>query len=210
MLRMLVAEPRRHHHLDCVAEQLGALVAEELLGLRVDQRDTAVRAYNHHRVRRRFEQRAELVLATLADGEITDSGGDDRAARGLDRIQTYFDWKFGAVFSQTMELEAGSHRASCGVGEVRCAILHMPVAETLRQQHLDLVAKHLGARVSEELLGLGVDHQDATVVAHNHHRVRGRLEHRTVALGDLQSCFRGDEIRTHIFPHHRGPPIQCR
>src|SRR5260370_1270176 len=62
MVRMLVAKPRRNQHLDRVAEQLVASVAEELLGLRIDQRDAAVATDDHHSVRRRFEQRAKLVV----------------------------------------------------------------------------------------------------------------------------------------------------
>jgi hypothetical protein len=59
---MLVAKARRHQHLDRIAEQLGPCVSEELLGLRIDQRDATVHAHNHHRVRRRLEQRAEPVV----------------------------------------------------------------------------------------------------------------------------------------------------
>ena len=66
MLRMLAAEARGHQHLDRVAEQLGACVSEELLGLSIDQCDTAVHADYHHRVRRRLEQRTELILSALA------------------------------------------------------------------------------------------------------------------------------------------------
>src|SRR5260370_29563258 len=63
MVRMLVAKPRRNQQRGRVAEQFVAGVAEEVCGLRIDQRDAAVATDDHHRVRRRFEQTAELVVS---------------------------------------------------------------------------------------------------------------------------------------------------
>ena len=68
MPRVKVAEARRHQHLDRVAEQLGARESEQPLGLRIDERNSAVAADDHHRVRRRFEQRTELVAGAVAIG----------------------------------------------------------------------------------------------------------------------------------------------
>jgi hypothetical protein len=62
MMRMLSAKARRNQRLDRVAEQLVATVAEELLGLRVDQRDAALSIDDHHRVGRRFDQTAVVLV----------------------------------------------------------------------------------------------------------------------------------------------------
>ena len=69
LLRMFATKTRRHQHIHRVAQQLGAGVAEELLGLCVDQHDAPVLACQHHRVGRGFEQRAEPRVSFLAVGE---------------------------------------------------------------------------------------------------------------------------------------------
>ena len=56
VLRMSSPERFRHQHLDSLAYQLVASVAELPLGLLVHQRDPAVRVHGHDRVGRRFEQ----------------------------------------------------------------------------------------------------------------------------------------------------------
>jgi hypothetical protein len=55
MVRMLVTKAVRHQHFNRVAEQLGAGVAKELFGLRIDQHHTAVLGHQRHRVGRRLE-----------------------------------------------------------------------------------------------------------------------------------------------------------
>ena len=47
-------------------EQLAALIAEEPLGLGIDEYDRALLVDDHHRVRRRFEQRSKILLRERA------------------------------------------------------------------------------------------------------------------------------------------------
>jgi hypothetical protein len=63
MLRMRAAKALWHQHPDLVAQQLVPRVSEKPFGLRIDQRDVAIRVDDDHRIRRRLEQRAEFVLA---------------------------------------------------------------------------------------------------------------------------------------------------
>lgn len=48
---------------DGLTDQLPALIAEQRLRFRVDEEDAAVGRNGHHRVRSRFEERAELRLS---------------------------------------------------------------------------------------------------------------------------------------------------
>jgi len=63
---MFAAQALGHEHLDGPAEHLAASVAEELLGLGVDQDDPPLLVHDHHRVRGRLEQPPELRLRLLA------------------------------------------------------------------------------------------------------------------------------------------------
>ncbi len=60
--RVISAEPPGDQNLDRAAEQLLARVAEQRLGLGVDQPDRPGTVHDHHRVRRRFQQRAKPLL----------------------------------------------------------------------------------------------------------------------------------------------------
>ena len=72
-----------HENLDGLADQFVALVAEQPLGLTVDQDDPAVTVDDHHGVRRRLEQVTELFLRPLAFGDVAHGGGDEDAPAGL-------------------------------------------------------------------------------------------------------------------------------
>src|SRR5260370_898857 len=150
--------------------------SEKLFGLRIDQRDAAVATDDHHRVRRRFEQTAELVLGPLAFGDVADRAGDERALLGFERAQADLDGKFAAVLAPAVKLQARAHGAHLGIGEIAVAMLRMLVAEPLWTQHPDRVAKQLAASVNEELFGLRVDQRDAPVVTDDDLRVRRRFD----------------------------------
>jgi hypothetical protein len=71
----------RHEDLDQLAEQLVALVAEQPLGLRVDQRDPAGGVDGHDRVRRGLQHRPPLGLLAARPRDVPrDRGGTDRDA----------------------------------------------------------------------------------------------------------------------------------
>src|SRR2546423_728050 len=62
VLRMPPTEALRNQHFNFLAQQLFALMAEELLHLRVDQNNLAGSIHHDHRVGRCLEQLAELPL----------------------------------------------------------------------------------------------------------------------------------------------------
>ena len=64
------AEPLGHQDLDLPPQQLLAGVAEERLGLGVDQDDPAGRVDDHHRVGGRLQEPAEFRLRPLAPGDV--------------------------------------------------------------------------------------------------------------------------------------------
>jgi hypothetical protein len=66
--------------LDRRAHQLGALVAEQLLGLRVHEQDLPGRVDDHHRIGRRFDQLARAQLAARALGDVFGDARDPHHA----------------------------------------------------------------------------------------------------------------------------------
>ena len=67
---MLGAEALGHEHLDRLPEQLARGIAEQILGLGVDQEDAAVAVDDDDGVRRGLEKAAKARLAFLALGNV--------------------------------------------------------------------------------------------------------------------------------------------
>ena len=57
----------------------------------------------------------------------------------------------------------------------------------LRHEQLDALADHLDARVAEQALGLGVDEDDAAVVANDHDGIGGGFKERVHGAVDDRS-----------------------
>jgi hypothetical protein len=64
-----------HQQLDALADELLARIAEHALGLGIDQRNAALRADDHHGIRRSLQQAAETLLGTLALADVAADGG---------------------------------------------------------------------------------------------------------------------------------------
>ena len=86
VLAVLAAEALGHQHLDLLADEVGAGVAEQRLGLGVDQDDGALPVDDDHGVGRRFEEHAETFLGRLALGDVL-----GRAAEADGRAQIVDD-----------------------------------------------------------------------------------------------------------------------
>ena len=186
----MAAEALRHQHFDRLAQHLRAGIAEHLLGLRIHHLDAAARVDHDHRVRRRLDHAAEALLQPLARRDVDDRRQHHRPLVGLDRIEPDLDRELAAVLAQPEKVAPGAHRPRPGIGEERAAQVGVVAAEALRHQHLHRLAQHLGARIAEHLLGLGIDHLDAPCGADHHHCVRRRFDHAPEAL--LQPLARGD------------------
>src|SRR5439155_18068237 len=68
MARMLVSVALRHQELDPLLEQLAARIAEQPLGLRIDQHDASVASDDDDRIGSRFQEPPELLLRLPAFG----------------------------------------------------------------------------------------------------------------------------------------------
>jgi hypothetical protein len=166
--------------LDPLPDQLLAAVAEQLLGLRVDQQDTAVAVDDHHRVRRRLEQTAELLLGAAALADVADRARHPHAVFGLDRTQADLHGKLGAVLAQPEQRPPRAHRTRLRRGEEVRAVTRVLRAEALRDQLLECLAEQLLALVAEQSLGLRIDQLDLPVAVDHHDSVGRGLDQRAV------------------------------
>ena len=128
-----------------LADELVALVAEELLGLAVDQGDAAPGVDDDHGVGGGLEQAAKHGLGPLAFGDVADGGGDEHAPVGLQRAQGDLDGELDAVVAQPVELEAHAHGADLRVGEEGIAMPEVAVPDPLGQEHLHVAPDQLVA-----------------------------------------------------------------
>src|SRR5262245_56942247 len=115
---MPLAKPLRHDDLDRLAEELQAAIAEETLGLRVDEHDLAGVVDDDDRVRRRLQEPAELLLARLeyalcllAQADVAHGARDDESLLAPQRAEADLDRKLAAVLAHAVKLAAGPHAA---------------------------------------------------------------------------------------------------
>src|SRR5438552_2145856 len=176
MPRVPLAEPLGHKQLDPLPDELVAAIAEQLLGLSIDQHDPAVPVHDHHGVRSRLQKASEFVLGLLPVGDVADGARDERAFLGLEGTQADLDRELGAVRTQPIELEVRTHGTDSRIGEVARTVRGMPATETLGDENLDRPAHQLGSWMAEQLLRLRVDENDVAVPVDDHDSVGGCLE----------------------------------
>jgi len=112
------SEPLGDEGLDRLAEQLVAGVAEQGLGLSVDQHDPAAIADDHHRIGRGLEQAPEPGLGGAREPEagqrryvgVVDRHEAERAVGAVDRPHRDVDVDPAAVLAQPHGLEQGAAR----------------------------------------------------------------------------------------------------
>jgi hypothetical protein len=94
-----VARPEAvgNEQLDRLPQQLVARVAEELLGLAVDQDDLPLPVGDHHGVRGRLQEVLEAGLGPAPLGDVADHLGDEHAAGARERAQGDLDRELAAV-----------------------------------------------------------------------------------------------------------------
>src|SRR5260370_488332 len=100
-----LAKPLGYEQLDPLTDHLLAAIPEDLLGLRVDDLDSPVAIHNHHRVGSSIQKRTELVLHALSVRHVADGARNEQPFRCVDRAETDFDWKLGAIFAQAIQIE---------------------------------------------------------------------------------------------------------
>src|SRR5207247_1728506 len=111
VLRVSAPESLGDEHFHWLTEKVLSGIAEELLGLGVDEQDATFPIHHHHRIGCGLEEAAELVLGLPAVGDVADRARDERALLGLERAQADLDRELGAVLSRPIELQARSHGA---------------------------------------------------------------------------------------------------
>jgi hypothetical protein len=97
-----VAKALGHEHLHRLTEKLGAPVAEDALGLRVDHLDAARGVDHHHRIGRGLDDSPEAFRLPLARRDVDDGGKHHRALLGLDRIEADLDRHLAPVLAQAI------------------------------------------------------------------------------------------------------------
>ena len=162
--------------LDGLADQLVAGVAEQPLGLGVDEHDLPVGVDADDRVRRGFEQAAELRLGALAIGDVAYGGRDHDAVRGVDGRQRDLRRELGAIAAAPGEFHPGTHRAGPRIGDVPGAALRVARPDGVGDEQLDRLADEFAAGVAEQPLGLGVDEHDLAAGVDPDDRVRRSLQ----------------------------------
>ncbi len=159
-----------------MAEEFFAPVAEEGLGLGVDEPDDSCVVDDDHGVRCRLQQSPEPFLRRLAFADVAYGGGDEQAVRGLQGAEADLDGELGAVLAQSVQLQSGSHGADLLVVGVAVAVVGVMAAEAAGYEEFDGVAEEFFAPVAEKGLGLGVDEPDDSGVVDDDHGVRCRLQ----------------------------------
>src|SRR5260370_1343625 len=91
--------------LDELIEKLLSRVAKKSLRLAVHEDDAPFPVHDDHRVRRGFQETAELALGSLTFGDVANRTRHERALFGFERAQADLDRKFRAVFAKAVELE---------------------------------------------------------------------------------------------------------
>ena len=174
---MALAQPVRYQQLDRFPDQLLAGIAEQALGLPVDQLDRAGAIGHHHAAGSGLHHGTEPLFRALTGGDVHHGREHEEALVGLDRVQPDLDRDLDAVLAEAVQLPPRSHRPSLRVGEEVGPEDRMPVAEPFRDQVLDGLVQHLLARVAEQPLGLPIHEHDLARAVHHDHAARRRLHH---------------------------------
>ena len=175
--------------LDRAAQDLLAVVAEQLVGPRVGEADRAVLVDLDDRVRRGLEDGLELLLGLLALGDVADDAAEEARAGGLPHRERELERELAAVLAQADDLDGLADQARGGhaaLGDALDAgVVHR--AEALGHQDRERLADDLVLDVAEHQLGAAVPGDDVAVLVGGDDRVVGGLGDRAeAALGLAQ------------------------
>jgi hypothetical protein len=144
-------------------------VPEEPLRGGVRKNDSAPVVDHEHGVGRRLDRESEPLLGALAFGDVDHRGEDEGSLRGLEGVETNLDGHFRSVLPQAEEVASGPHGPGPGIAEERPPLARMSRPESGRDEHFDGLPQQLRARISEQLLGLGIDQHDFPGFVHQDH-----------------------------------------
>src|SRR5207245_2245161 len=117
-----------------------------------------------------------LILAPFALGHVTDSAGDQYPFLGLQRAQADLHRKLTPVLPPPVKFQPRPHGSRARISKIARAVPGMRSSKPLGHQNLNRLPEQLLTGVAEQLLRLRIHQQDAALPAHDHHRVRRRLQ----------------------------------
>ena len=176
MLGVVGPEAARDQDFDGLAQEFLALVAEQGLGLGIDEPDDSRVVDDDHGVRRRLQQPPEPLLGGFTVTDVTDGGGHKQAVGGLQRTETDFDRELSTVLAQPVQFQPRTHRPHLTIVGIAVPMLGMMRTETTRDQQLDRLTQQFLTLITEQSLGLRIDQLDDARVVNDDHRVRRRLQ----------------------------------
>src|SRR5439155_1107147 len=97
MSRVFAPKAFRYEHFDDLTEQFLAGVTEQLLCLRVHERDFPVLTNDDDGIRCRFEEPSKLLLRLFPVRDVSNGTGNEHSVFGPEGAQADFDWKLGTV-----------------------------------------------------------------------------------------------------------------
>ena len=181
---MRCPRPVGHEDLDRLPDQLVAAVAEQALGLRVDQDDASVGSTPTIASGAASSSPRNLASARLRSVTSRIAAEHQDPLVGVDGGQRDLGGKLAAVLAPGCQLHAGAHRPGRRVGQVVVASLRVDVPHRFRDEELHGLSLELVTAVAEQSLRLGVDQGDTAVAVDRHDGVRGRVEEATEPLLD--------------------------
>ena len=194
------ARALREEVLDRAADELRALVAEQLLGAGVGEHDPARRVDADDRVRSGL-QHPRPVLGLLARRDVPDDAAEEARAALLPGGERELDRELRSVGAQPDDLDrlADDARSLRAPGDALDAgVVHRP--EALGHEERERLAEHALGAVAEHPLRGGVPRQDQALAVGGDDRVIGRLGDRAEpALGLAQR---------HLRPQPRDQPAE--
>ena len=136
-MAMLRPEALRNKRFDRLPEQLVAMVAEEFLGLRINQDDAPGVVHHNHRIRRGIQQATKKFFGALAIRNVTYHGADQQPVRTLHGTEADFDRELRTVLAQPEKFQSSAHGPQLRAAHEPCAVAAMFAPESFWYQRLD-------------------------------------------------------------------------
>ncbi len=161
--RVADAKALGNQHLQRLAEQFRARIAEQRLRVAIDESDLAAAVCHEHRVGRRLHHQAKALLGPFTLADVDDRCDGEETCDGLDGVQADLDGNLGAVLVQTEQIAARTHGTRLWSDKEARHVRRMVMPETGGHQQLELLTYQLGTGVAEQRLGIAIDQCDAPI-----------------------------------------------
>ncbi|MCY1218383.1 hypothetical protein D9M72_303300 [compost metagenome] len=136
----------------------------------------------------------QLLLGGLALADVDDHRLDHQFAARADRRQAHFQRNQVAIAVLAEQLAIVPHAPLLGLLLEAVAQGHMGLAQGLGQEHFHRGAEHFRSVVTEELLGLAVDHGDPPTTVHQDNGVGRGFHHQAETLLGALACLQVHQV----------------